>query len=298
MTTITAPALTVDRPANISLPKDVQRRPPLFLLVLLLVGSAWLISNMGLFKPGDNVGYWTGVAGGSLMFLLLTYPLRKYSRWLQRLGRVKWWFVGHMVLGLAGPWLILVHSTFRLGSLNAAVALYSMIVVVMSGLVGRFIYVRVHRGLNGERTTLRALQLAAGLVESEARSWLHFAPSVEARLRAFEQRELDAQSGWPTYFRQVLVLPLAQWYTYQRCQSELRELLARLARKGRWPDAQLARRVRRSRKLVDRYLDAVVRVAHYTAYERLFSLWHVAHVPFLFLLFISAIVHVIAVHAY
>jgi hypothetical protein len=49
---------------------------------------------------------------------------------------------------------------------------------------------------------------------------------------------------------------------------------------------------------VRRYLTAVVRVAQYTAYERLFSFWHLAHIPFVYLLVISAIVHVVAVHAY
>ena len=42
----------------------------------------------------------------------------------------------------------------------------------------------------------------------------------------------------------------------------------------------------------------MVRVAQYTAYERVFALWHMAHLPFVYLLVISAIVHVIAVHAY
>jgi hypothetical protein len=42
----------------------------------------------------------------------------------------------------------------------------------------------------------------------------------------------------------------------------------------------------------------VVRVAQYNAYERVFALWHVAHLPFVYLLVISAVVHVIAVHAY
>jgi hypothetical protein len=56
--------------------------------------------------------------------------------------------------------------------------------------------------------------------------------------------------------------------------------------------------MRQSRKLVRRYLASVVRVAQFTAYERVFALWHVAHVPFVYLLVVSAIVHVVAVHAY
>ena len=88
------------------------------------------------------------------------------------------------------------------------------------------------------------------------------------------------------------------WLVYWRCVHGIHKPIRRLAAHGKWSKQDLARRERASRKLVRRYLTAVVRVAQYTAYERLFSLWHVAHVPFVYLLVISAIVHVVAVHAY
>ena len=78
----------------------------------------------------------------------------------------------------------------------------------------------------------------------------------------------------------------------------LRAPLRELAEKGGWDAESRARRERLAAKLVRRYLNAVVRVAQFTAYERLFSLWHVAHIPFVYLLVISAVVHVVAVHAY
>jgi hypothetical protein len=145
---------------------------------------------------------------------------------------------------------------------------------------------------------LSELRAKAGLVESEARSHLHFAPKVEAALQAFEQSELDAKPGWLTRLRQVTVLPLQRRLTYVRCVAELHRCLQQLASERQWPEADLKRREQRLRRLVDRYLDAVVRVAQYTAYERVFALWHVAHLPFVYLLVISAVVHVIAVHAY
>jgi hypothetical protein len=217
---------------------------------------------------------------------------------MQGLGKVKWWFWFHLFLGIAGPWLVLVHSGFQIGSLNAGVALYSMVVVVCSGVIGRFIHVRIHRGLHGEWTSLRELRERAGLIENNARSRLHFAPRVEESLIAFEQHELRARPGWATHLRQVTLLPMQRWITYVRCSAELRRLLRELATKYDWSSDDLKRRQRRSRRLVDEYLDAVVRVAQYTAYERLFALWHLAHLPFVYLLVISAIVHVIAVHAY
>jgi hypothetical protein len=173
-----------------------------------------------------------------------------------------------------------------------------MVVVVISGVIGRFIYVRIHRGLHGERTSLRELRERAGFVETKARTRLHFSPKVEARLLAFEQRELRAEPGWATHLRQVTLLPVQRRYTYVRCSMELRRQLNKLGVKYEWSATDLQRRKRHARKLVDQYLNAVVRVAQYTAFERLFALWHLAHLPFVYLLVISAIVHVVAVHAY
>ena len=270
----------------------------LYLLMFGLIGLAWVISEAGLFKSGDDISYWMAVVGGVMMTVLLLYPARKYIRVMRNLGRVKWWFWMHMLFGLFGPWLILVHSTFRIGSLNAGVALFSMVIVVASGIVGRFIYVRVHRGLHGEKTSFQELRSRAGFVENETRSKLAFAPDVEARLAAFEQRELAAGKGLLTHLRQACWLPVQQWVAVRQCRQALEAPLHKLATEGQWSDEELARRRRLAGKLVQRYLEAVVRVAQFTAYERIFALWHVAHLPFVFLLVASAVVHVVAVHAY
>jgi hypothetical protein len=217
---------------------------------------------------------------------------------MQGWGQVKVWFWIHLALGISGPWLILVHSQFRIGSLNAGVALISMCVVVVSGVIGRFIYVRIHRGLHGERTSLHELRRRAGLVEDTARSRLHFCPAVETRLQAFERRVLQAQPEWTTHLRHVVLLPIQQWIAYLACVRELRRPMHRLAQQHGWTAAELRQRKRRARRLVDQYLNAVVRVAQYSAYERVFALWHMAHLPFIYLLVISAVVHVVAVHAY
>jgi hypothetical protein len=233
-----------------------------------------------------------------MMLLLFTYPLRKHFRFTQSWGTVKWWFILHMILGVGGPLLILLHSTFRVGSLNAGVALYSMLIVAGSGVIGRFIFARVNRGLRGEQTDFKALQAKAGLDQEEVRSQLSFAPTVEEYLKAFEQSELKAGTGWLTQLRRVFWLPVSQWLIFQHCVRELHTPIRTLAKKGNWSKEDLARRERKARKMVRRYIIAVVRVAQYTAYARLFSFWHVAHIPFVYLLIASAIVHVVAVHAY
>ncbi len=270
----------------------------IYLMLVALTLSAWRFSRLGLFKAGDEVGYWIGVAGAVMMLILFSYPLRKHFRFAQNWGRMKWWFWLHMALGIGGPLLILVHSTFRIHSLNAAVALYSMIIVALSGIVGRFIYRHVNRGLRGEEIGLQDLQKFAGMHKDSARSSLSFASAVEARLKAFEQAQLGAMAGWGTYFSNAFWLPVQRWIAYRECAASLHQTLMSLAQENGWSADDLLKRREQALKLIRSYLDAVVGVAQFTAYERLFALWHVAHIPFVYLMILSTIVHVVAVHAY
>jgi hypothetical protein len=270
----------------------------IYLILAVLTWGTWRISELEIFTAGDDTGYWIGVAGAVMMLLLFSYPLRKYFQFTRNWGSMKFWFVLHMFLGVGGPMLILLHSTFRVGSLNAGVALYSMIIVAASGVLGRFFYSRLNRGLHGELTDLQQLQTRAGMDKEDVRSRLAFAQAVESRLKAFELSELQAKPGWLTDLRRVTWLPVTQWWIYWQCVNDLRGPLEQIGKRDKWSKKERARRVYKSRQLVRQYLIAVVRVAQFTAYSRLFSLWHVAHIPFVYLLVVSAIVHILAVHAY
>jgi hypothetical protein len=269
-----------------------------YLTLILLTLGVWYTSQQNYFEAGDDVGYWIGVVGASMMLILFLYPMRKHFKFAKNWGRLKWWFIVHMFLGVGGPLLILLHSTFRVGSLNAAVALYSMIVVALSGVIGRFIFARVNRGLRDEQVSFQELQVNAGLDKEVARSHLLFYPNVESKLKAFEQTQLQSDANWLTYFRQVFWLPIKMWLVYYQCITDIRKPMQQLAASQKWSSQDFTRRQKRTHLLVRNYLTAVVRVAQYKAYARLFSYWHVAHIPFVYMLVISAIVHVLAVHAY
>jgi hypothetical protein len=64
-------------------------------------------------------------------------------RSLRTFGSVVFWFRLHMTLGLIGPTLILFHANFRLGSLNSNVAMFAMLLVAASGIVGRYLYRKI-----------------------------------------------------------------------------------------------------------------------------------------------------------
>ncbi len=268
------------------------------LALAVLALAAWLVAGGRYYTPGSELGYNLGLAGGILLTMLLLYPLRKHVRFMDRLGGMRHWFRVHMVIGVLAPTLILFHSTFHLGSLNATVALSCMLLVAGSGIVGRFIYRKIHHGLYGRAATLQEIQSRLGISDGEVKSRFHFAPEMTQHLLAFESQVLgEDRNGWQRLWRFVTVGVRAR-LAARRAEREL-ELATRVygLRRG-WDDAKRRRRLGQGRATIRAHLAAVVDVARFRAYERLFSAWHILHVPFVILMVVSGIVHVIAVHMY
>jgi hypothetical protein len=299
-------AFDVDRRATAHPLPGVERRgsasplsaKSISLLVLLLAAGAWIAGRLELYTPGSDPGYYMGLVGSILMALLLLYPLRKRIRVLQRAGELRHWFRLHMFLGIAGPVLVIYHSTMKVASLNAAVAFYSMLVVAGSGIIGRFIYTKIHHGLYGRQATLRERQEHLGLAGESLKSKFHFAPRVEQRLRSLEAYATDQTRPGLLGLRRFVALAVRTRYVYWRSMREVRQILSKAAAKRGWEPQERAHRIRVARRMLKGYMRELQEVAQFRTYERLFSLWHVLHVPFVFMLVFSAIVHVVYVHMY
>lgn len=285
--------------AGTSQPKSREASHWLFVAgVAALVLCAWLIGRWGGFEPGSEMGYNLGLSGGIMMLLLFLYPLRKHFRFMHGLGPAKYWFALHMAMGILGPLFILAHSRFSVGSVNAGVALASMCLVAGSGIVGRFIYTKIHHGLYGRRASLEEVRARAGLDSSELQSRLAFAPRVEEVLGRFEAATLKRHAnpllgGWG-----FMTLWLRAGLVYWQCAGELRRLFRAQAAERGWDRAKYRRRLQAANRLVAATLRSIREVAQFHTYERLFSLWHVLHVPLVYMLILSAIAHVVAVHMY
>jgi len=280
--------------------RSVPRGELLFVTgLLVLVALVSVVARSGWFTPGSDAGYWIGVAGGVGMLALFLYPLRKRWRPARNMGTTKFWFALHMMLGIVSPLLIVLHSTLAFGSINATVAFASMVLVATSGIIGRFLYKRIHHGLYGRRATLAELQIKLGLDSGRVHSKLAFAPHVEQRLAEFARRaEVVVGTrglGSPLHF---VLLGVEAALVRRACAAEVKQVLKERAVDEAWPRPKLERRVRSRSALITRYVGAVKQVAQFGGYERLFSWWHVLHVPLIFMLVLSAIAHVIAVHMY
>jgi len=266
-----------------------------------LVLAAWPVSQGWVIKPGSGLGYYFGYVGGVMMLLMLLYPLRKHVGWARNWGPLRYWFMLHMVFGIGGPTLVLFHSTFHVKSLNAGVALYSMLLVAISGVVGRFIYKRIHLGLYGRKASIEELQQAVEFRQRKTdrvTGVVIEATGVGAKLEQFREKAFTQEKR---FLARVWSFMTFDWRKYRLAHHSRHDLwlgVLQLAQARGWDKSEQDQHLKEAQEYVKGYLSAVKDAAQFAAYERLFRLWHILHTPFVWLLGISGIVHVIAVNMY
>ena len=301
MTTQTVSGNQVERrkPGRNSPPKDYGWTLYLIVITLLMV-VGYTISQDKIYKPGDNIGYNIGLAGGIMMVTLLIYPMRKRIGFMRNFGLLPKWFKWHMVFGVLGPALIVFHSTFMLRSVNAGVAMVCMLLVSGSGIFGRFFYQKIHHGLYGRNTSFQQLQEAlAG--SKDVKSVFSFAPELQQKLEDFRHYAMNLSKGKRIGVWNFLTLGFrVQWFS-RTLIIELEDAMYASANEMQWNEAQMKRLDElfyQNAQFIRNYLTTVRDLAQFSTYEKLFSLWHIFHVPLVYMLVFSSIWHVIAVHKY
>lgn len=253
--------------------------------------------------PKRGLGYWLGITGGSMMLLLLVYSARKRFLWLGWLGGLPAWFQTHMALGVVGPVLILFHSNFHLGASNSNVALVSMLLVAGSGVAGRYMYTRLYSRMGGHQQTLGQLRKVGDGLRTRTSS-VEFLPGLVDAIERVENRLIVPPEGAALRLLHLLTgalrARLARWMVHR----EIRRAVAR-GISSNLPGRSAALIKRHETQIcavAGRYaelrLETGRRTAEYETYARLFSYWHVLHIPLFYMLLLSAIVHIIAVNLY
>jgi len=252
----------------------IDRWPHLSLDVLLgLIPSP---AHLRPLLPDRGLGEWLGYLGSALMGIALLYRTG-WVHWLlrSRISR-KLWLDFHIFCGVLGPILITFHSTFRLGGL-VAISYWAMALVFLSGLVGRYIYVQIPRGLAGQLLAREELERRiqtltrdlAGAIDERA----------IAALLKLQEVEL-AEAGWWRTIIALVAADLRGWYHQQVVALELRHRLNRDQRRtllACYRERRLL--LRRSRNLVQS--------------QRLLAGWSRLHHPMAAIMVSFAVLHVV-----
>ena len=233
-------------------------------------------------RPSGYVGQSAGIISLLIFFFLWLYPLRKKFRWLSFTGTMAQWLDGHVGLALILPFLAAVHASWRFEGV-IGLGYLSMLVVAMSGIAGRYLYVHIPRSATG--LELSAEEIAAerqGLVAEIAKATGLPAAQVETVLRS-DPTPCDGLGFLGTLKRMVRD-DVARWRSARA--------LRRLCDSHYGAIRPNRRTVRRVLRLARKEMSLTQQARMLAATQRLFRFWHVAHRPFAITALVAVLVHV------
>lgn len=102
-----------------------------------------------LLRPSGGAGLIFGVFATTLFVLNLGYLIRKRLISIRWLGTLRTWMSLHVLTGIVGGTVIVLHTAFVPSSALAILALVALVITVVTGIVGRYIYAKVPRSLEG-----------------------------------------------------------------------------------------------------------------------------------------------------
>ena len=244
-------------------------------ITLLYLGA---VARLDAVPPAsDLLGHGLGIVGFVLMLMTETlYSLRKRSR-RARWGRMASWLRFHIFTGLVGPYLVLLHTSWKFNGLAGLVTAL-MIVVVISGVVGRYIYTAVPRTADGVVVDADDLARQIAAAEADLQRWLAGRPEADQRLVQRLAALPDAAGGGPLM---ILGRTLMEWEYRLAWRREQRRL-------GALEKAQMREldRLLRQRRSLRR------QVASLALARRMLATWHTVHIPIGMVLFTAAFVHI------
>lgn len=237
----------------------------IYLLAVIILG--------GIPAASDFFGHSLGVLGFLLMLMTETlYTLRKRSR-SARWGRVSSWLHLHIVTGLVGPYLVLLHSSWKFNGLAGIVMLMTGLVVI-SGFIGRYIYTAIPRNVDGMEIEAGELKRQIDDLEGKIGRWLRKQPGVYEQLLVYSSASVSGSSrGFSNPFGDM-IYRINMWNVRRKMDPQTRAQTTYL-------DDLLRRR---------RSLDSQRTSLAQT--RRLMALWHTLHVPIGLALFTAAFIHI------
>jgi hypothetical protein len=243
-----------------------------------------------ILRPSGTIGIRIGMLGVFMFFLIYLYPLRKKWGWLGRQGNSRHWLDFHIVLGTTAPIIIAFHSSFKFGNI-AGMAFWSMLMVTLSGFVGRYLYAQIPRNLNAAELSMKEMQEREAALRKElAEQRATFGFAVDALYQLPSAAEVARTPAVASLISMVLIdfrRPFrTSWVRLRQAGfgAWLFSLFGFLPTRD--PGLERALRIAKTEAKLAKSIAFLSRT------QRIFQLWHVIHRPFSYAFAILAIIHI------
>ncbi len=227
------------------------------------------------FKPSGLFGHGLGIVGTlMILFGVVIYITRKRYNFMTKYLKLKYLLEFHIFLCVLGPILILFHTAFKFGGL-VSIAFWSMVAVVLSGVIGRFIYIQIPRTIEGRELSLdEVINIKTDMINTLQNDF-KLDQSIMQMIISSTEDWGESGSG------QSLI---TKYFKDKKTVSTLNKTL----KKKDYPKDERLSII----KMVKKEIALSRKIAQLGTMQKLFKYWHVAHLPFALIMLIILIVHV------
>lgn len=229
-------------------------------------------------RASDFFGHSLGVVGFTMMIMTETlYTFRKRSR-NARWGRMSIWLQFHIFTGIVGPYLVLLHTSWKFNGLAGVLMLLTAI-TVLSGFIGRYIYTALPRNSGASSLSLQDSNISTAELELQieqilSQRWQSYPLPPGSRRR----KTPSSSPALMIFGRSIedLVFRI-QWTQYRSKLPPEAQVIA----------SRLQSLVIQQREMHREQVTAAMA-------RKLMALWHTIHIPIGMALFALAAVHIVA----
>ncbi|GAB4291373.1 MAG: hypothetical protein Kow0098_10570 [Ignavibacteriaceae bacterium] len=240
-----------------------------------------LKSKHELLRPTGFIGHGLGILGSLMMIAGVSiYMIRKRIRRFHNLGLLKHWLEFHIFLCTLGPIFVLFHTSFKFGGI-VAVSFWSMVLVVLSGILGRFIYVQIPRTIQGKELDITELKkLKQNITETLAYDY-----QIDSEILFRFNQVASAERYKDFRLSSSISFLVRDIFSIRRIMKDLRKYLS---------DAGVTKiKKKEIIRLANNEITLARRIGLLRTMHKLFRYWHIFHLPFAITMFIIMIIHIV-----
>jgi hypothetical protein len=231
------------------------------------------------FGASGLYGHGLGFLAALFMLLLILYIIRKRWNRLRGWGKLSQWLKYHMWFGVAAPLLATFHSSFKFEGL-IGVMYWAMIAVMLSGIVGRYLYGHIPRRRDGH-------ELSSEQMNTEKAAKLRDL-QFEFGIASQDIGKINAITPAPT--GRGILRSLGQLIYFDiRKRFEVKRVLASLEDKYNLAHSDL----HFLKTTIENQLTLAQRMLVLDSVSRVFHWWHVIHKPFAYAIFVVLTLHIV-----
>ncbi len=241
-------------------------------------------------RPSGIIGLRLGWLGVFMFLVIFLYPLRKHWSWLMKKGNSRHWLDYHVILGIAAPFVIAFHSSFKFSGF-AGMAFWIMFAVSVSGIVGRYLYGQIPRNLKAAEMTQKELQEFHQQLAGQLQQQKLVSERDLKALLTLPSRERVQQLSIISALVYMFALDIARAFRVARLRRHALTFGEKLATFGGFlktsnHDVEKAVGVAREDAALSK------RILFLKRSEQVFHLWHVVHKPFSYTFALLALFHI------